>query len=136
MSKPIPAVVLTIAVGLSALGGAVAAKPALKDVAYVREGIIAAGMAYELSEKCGSVSARMIRGLNYLYSLRNHAKGLGYTSGEIDAYINDKVEENRLTGIARARLAAKGTVAGQEATYCNVARAEMAAGSTIGNLLH
>ena len=135
MTMKFSACALAIGLGLSAFGGAAAAKPALKDVTYVREGIITAGMAYELSEKCGNVSARLIRGVNYLYSLRNFAKSLGYTSAEIDAYVDDKAEENRLAAIARARLADKGTVAGQEATYCAVALAEMSAGSAVGNLL-
>lgn len=126
---------LAATLGLVTFSGAAAAKPALKDVAHVREGIITTGMAYELSEKCGSVRARMIRGLNFLYSLRNHARELGYSNAEIDAYINDKAEENRLVAIARTRLANKGAVPGNEASYCAVARSEIAAGSAVGDLL-
>ncbi len=135
MTKTLKMLSVATVLGLTVLGGAATAKPALKDVTYVREGIIVAGMAYELSENCSSVSARLLRGISYLYSLRDHAKELGYSNNEIDAYINDKAEENRLTVIARGRLADKGVIAGQEATYCDVARSEMAAGTVVGNLL-
>jgi len=130
-----PLAALAIALCTVGFAGAVAAKPALKDVAHVREGIIATGMAFELSEKCGSLSPRRIRGINFLFSLRTHAFDLGYSSAEVDAYINDKTEENRLKQIAYSRLRALGTAAGDEASYCTVGRAEIAKKSAIGNLL-
>lgn len=118
-----------------AFAGAASAKPALKDVGAVREGIIATGMAYEITQKCGSISPRYIRALGYLNTLKDHARGLGYTDSEIDAYTDDKAEENRLKGVARERLAALGAVAGDEASYCAVGRAEIAKNSIIGRLM-
>ncbi len=120
---------------LVTLGGMSSAKPALKDVAYVREGIIAAGIAYEISEQCGTVSARLFRGISFLNGLKSHARSLGYTEAEIDAYVNDKEEKNRLEAIARDRLSAMGAVNGQAQSYCTVGRSEIAKGSTIGQLL-
>ncbi|MEY1555061.1 DUF5333 domain-containing protein [Yoonia sp. R2331] len=117
------------------VAGASSAKPALKDVAYVREGIIAAGIAYEISEECGDISARLFRGLSFLNGLKSHARDLGYTEAEIDAYIDDKAEKNRLEGIARARLADLGAVPGNAQSHCTVGRAEIAKGSAIGRLL-
>jgi len=131
MNKTFAAVV---AAGLM-IGTTATAKPPLSDVAFVREGIIATGMAFELSEKCGSLRARRLRGLNYLISLRNHAFDLGYTSAEVDAYIDNKAEENRLKKIAYGRLRDLGTQRGNEASYCAVGRAEIAKGSAIGRLL-
>ena len=107
----------------------------LKDVAEIREGIIATGMAYELSEECGALSARTFRGLAFLNGLQNRARELGYTRAQIDAYIDDDAEKDRLEAIARARLAELGVVEGREATYCAVGRAEIAKGSQIGRLL-
>jgi hypothetical protein len=118
-----------------AFAGSLSAKPALKDVAHVRDGIIAAGIAYEISEQCGSLRARLFRGLTYLNGLKGHARSLGYTHDEIDAYINDNTEKNRLEGIAREQLAALGAVVGLEETYCTVGRAQIARGNAIGYLL-
>lgn len=118
-----------------AIGGYATAKPALKDVAQVRDGIIAVGMAYEISEKCGTIRARTIRGINYLYGLKQVARDLGYSDAEIDAYTDDASEKRRLEAMARAQLAEMGAVAGQEATYCAVGQAEIAKGSAVGRLL-
>lgn len=129
--------ILVFAIAMCAIGaaGASSAKPALKDVTFVREGIIATGMAFEISKKCGSISPRYFRGVSYLNSLKDHAASLGYSDSEIDAYTNDKAEENRLTVIARSRLSEMGAVTGDEASYCAVGRAEMAKNSAIGRLL-
>lgn len=112
-----------------------AAQTALKDVAYVRDGIIHVGMAYELSEKCGDLNARLLRGIGFLQSLKSHAQDLGYSDDEIDAYINDDAEKDRLESIARAQLAALGVVEGDESTYCEVGRAQIAAQTRVGWLL-
>ena len=125
------------AFGLAAvlLAGPVGAQTPLKDVAYVRDGIIHVGMAYEISEKCGDLSARLFRGLGFLQSLKNHARGLGYTDAEIDAYVNDAAEKDRLEAIARAALADLGVVEGVESSYCAVGRAQIAANTRVGWLL-
>ncbi len=111
------------------------AQTALKDVAEIRDGIIYVGMAYEISEKCDSISARLFRGLAYLQSLRRRASVLGYSEAEIDAYINDKAEKARLEGIARAQLASLGVVPEQAESYCTVGRAQIAANTRVGWLL-
>lgn len=114
------------------------ASPAAADLqneAQITEGIIAVGMAYEISEQCSSISARRLRGINYLYSLKGVASGLGYTDAEIEAYIDNKAEEQRLEAIARQRLAAMGARAGDADSYCAVGRAEIAKGGAVGRLL-
>lgn len=131
-----PILVTAAAMSLAMFAGNLSAQSALRDVAEIREGLIVVGSAYELSEKCGSISARTIRGAIYLNALRNRAIALGFTQAQVDAYTDDNVEKARLEGIARARLAEKGVVPGQEATYCAVGRAEIAAGSAIGRLLY
>ncbi|WP_333715193.1 DUF5333 domain-containing protein [Yoonia sp.] len=124
---------LAIVASLAA-GPAVAQTP-LKDVAHVRDGILHVGMAYEISEKCGSISARIFRGLGFLRSLETHARELGYTQAQIDAYINDKAEKDRLEVIGRQALADMGVIEGDEATWCAVGRAQIAANTRIGWLL-
>lgn len=129
--------ILALALVSSAIGfaGNLSAQTALKDVAHVREGIIAVGMAVEISDQCGGISPRTLRGINYLRGLQNHARGLGFSQAQIDAYVDDKTEKRRLEGIARGRLADMGVVAGQESTYCAVGRAQISAGTPVGRLL-
>ncbi len=113
----------------------VAANTPLKEVREISEGLIAAGMAIEIGDKCGSVNVRTIRGMLFLNSLKNRAEELGYSSAEVDAYVNDRVEKARLEDIARGRLRDLGAVPGDEQSYCAVGRAEIQADTTVGRLL-
>ena len=133
MKKSVMGMVLMIGTTFGA--GSLSAQSALKDEAQVRDGIIAVGMAYELSEQCDDVSARLFRGLGYLQSLKGTARDLGYSDAQIDAYIDDDAEKDRLEGIARAQLVSLGVVEGDAATYCSVARAQMDANTRVGWLL-
>lgn len=127
--------IAVLCMGLAGIAAPLSAQTALKDQPSVRNGIIYVGMAYELSQKCGSLQARTFRGIGYLQSLKNTASELGYSDAEIDAYVNDRAEKRRLESIARAQLASLGVVEGQEATYCEVGRAQIAAGTRVGWLL-
>jgi len=130
MKFPIP-----LSLGLALAATTAFANPPLRDVTRVSEGLIAAGMAIELGDNCNSVSTRLIRGLNFLQGLKNHASDLGYSNAEIDAYVNDRAEKARLETIARGRLADLGVSVGDPASYCVVAQAQMAAGTQVGQLL-
>ncbi|MDX8352325.1 DUF5333 domain-containing protein [Cognatiyoonia sp. IB215182] len=130
-----PALALAALVAITAIAGSLSAQPPLKDVQRVRDGIIHVGMAYEISEKCSSIRARTWRGINFLQSLKNHAEELGYSDAQIDAYINDDAEKDRLEGIARRELARLGIVEGDESTYCAVGRSQIAANTRVGWLL-
>ncbi len=121
--------------GMALIAGITAARPPLAEVDHVREGIITAGIAYEIGDKCGPIDARLVRGYAFLNSLKTHAQGLGYSDAEIEAYVGDRAEKRRLEAIARERLATMGAVVGEPETYCAVGRAEIAAGSQIGQLL-
>lgn len=130
-----PGLISAIAFACIISAGAASAQTALKDVAHVRDGIIDVGMAYELSEHCDSIRARLFRGLGFLQSLKSHASELGFTDEEIDEYVNDRNEKKRLEAIARAKLVTLGVVEGEEASYCAVGRAQIAANTRVGWLL-
>ena len=123
-------VVLLVCVGTSAN-----AKPPLREVEAVREGLIAAGIAWEIGERCDSISARLLRGIFFLQSIEKTAKDLGYSEQEIDAYTSDRAEQDALEEVARARLIAMGAVPGDAASHCAVGRSEIAAETSIGRLL-
>ncbi|MBT8411163.1 MAG: DUF5333 domain-containing protein [Octadecabacter sp.] len=127
--------VIPFALGLALAATTAFANPPLRDVTRISEGLIAAGMAIELGDKCDSVSTRIIRGLNFLQGLKNHASDLGYSNAEIEAYVDDRAEKARLEVIARGRLADLGVTVGDPASYCTVARAQIAAGTQVGQLL-
>lgn len=126
---------LTTAAVLALLGAMPAHAADLADEAEIRDALLIVGMAYELSEKCGPVDARTVRGISTLLNLKSRARQLGYSDAEIDAYIDDKAEKDRLEVIARSQLEQLGVVTGQEDTYCAVARDQIARNTGVGRLL-
>jgi hypothetical protein len=126
---------VALILGFGLFAGASAALPPLKDQTYVSEGLISTAIAYEISDKCDTIEGRFIDGLNFLYSLRDYARQLGYSEEEIEAYMDDKVEKERLIQVAWGRFADMGGVKGDYATYCAVGEAEMAAQTQVGKLL-
>ena len=115
------------------LAAPASANPA--NVERVTEGLIAAGIAVELGDQCGSVSVRRLRGINFLFGLKRHLEDLGYSNAEIDAYIDNRTEKASLETIAQQRLNALGARSGDEETYCTVARTQIAQDTQIGRLL-
>lgn len=128
---------------LLALAAAPAAVPALgQDIPrlstfpVITEGLINTAIAYEVDRVCDELGGRFIIGLAFLNSLRAYARDQGASEEEIEAYIDNRPERDRLEAIARGRLRDMGAVEGQPATYCAVGRAQIAADSPIGRLLY
>ncbi|PRY80261.1 hypothetical protein CLV80_101112 [Yoonia maritima] len=128
-------IVAAITIAVTGMVSPLAAQTPLKDVAEVRNGIIYVGMAYEISRKCDDIGARTWRGLNYLQSLKRRASDLGYSDAQIDAYVDDDAEKDRLESIARQQLRQLGVVPAEPATYCAVGHAQIAANTRVGWLL-
>ncbi|ARO15224.1 hypothetical protein BVG79_01882 [Ketogulonicigenium robustum] len=112
------------------------ARPPLGQVAQVTEPLITAAMAYEISRVCGAVNIRLLRGIGYLNGIKSTARGLGYSSVEIDSFVDDRTQKRNLEDVARGRLRDLGAIDGQPETFCAVGRSQIAAGSQIGRLLH
>ncbi len=126
---------LTLLLTLALLAQPAVALGPLKDVDHVRDGIISVGIAIEIGDKCGSIEARYLRGVSFLNGLKDHAAGLGYSDAEIEAYVDDDAEKDRLEAVARQRLADLGAVVGDEASYCAVGQSQIAADTPVGQLL-
>ena len=97
----------------------------------LRSGFIADSIA----DNCPTMQARKLRALNELRKLRDYALGLGYSSGEVRAFVESKSEKARGKAEAAAWLAQKGAVPGKAAAYCAAGEAEIARGSMVGYLL-
>ncbi|MEM6306940.1 MAG: DUF5333 domain-containing protein [Pseudomonadota bacterium] len=113
----------------------VMAKIPLKDEPRVQESMLAIGMADMIRNECEMINARMFRAFGYLRSIENYARQQGYGAAEIQQYIKDDAEKNRLYGIAHARFLQKGLNPEDPNSYCTVGLAEIAADSPIGRLL-
>lgn len=126
---------LALVTAFAVIAGGTAARSELRNEPAIREGLIAAGIAYEIGRVCGPIEVRMLRGVAYLQSIETEARTLGYSRDEIAAYTGDSAEKDRLEALARQRLRDMGAIEGQPQSYCTVGRAEIAAGSTVGRLL-
>lgn len=124
-----------VAVTAALLAGAAAAKPRLGDQPSIREGLFSVAIAYEISEVCPSIRPRMIAGIMRLNALRSQALRLGYTRAEVDAFMEDETEKQRLEALARQELHRRGAIPGDVASHCRLGEAEIAAGSLVGQLL-
>jgi len=111
------------------------AKPSLRDVPAIDNGLFAIAIANEIRENCGSVSARMVRAFSFMKSLESQAKGMGYSDDEIRAHIKSDAEKARMRKIGEAYLKNNGVNRNDPETFCALGRAEIAKSSQIGALL-
>lgn len=123
------------AAALTLTGSMAVAKPPLGQQTQITEGLINVAIAYEISEVCPSIKARLLAGIGRLNGLRGKARSLGYTNDEIDAFVGNDAEQDRLEGIARARLQALGARRGDVNAHCRVGRDQIAKRTAIGTLL-
>ncbi|WP_074257603.1 DUF5333 domain-containing protein [Vannielia litorea] len=130
--KMLAGAVVTVMLALG-FSGAAAAK-SLADSRAVTGGLISVGIALEVAEKCPEISTRTIKGYSFLNSLKSQARKEGFSDAEIEAYVDDKAEKEKLIAKARAYMKSKG-VDGSTASYCKLGREEIAANTQAGALM-
>ncbi|MCL4187338.1 MAG: hypothetical protein KJZ85_06985 [Rhodobacteraceae bacterium] len=113
-----------------------APRPPLGEVAFIWDWLFAAAVGDRIRNNCPTISPRLLRVLRQRDALVEHARGLGYSDDEIRAFIADPGEKARMRDLARAYLAAHGVTRGDAESYCRLGRAEIAAGSKIGQLIY
>ena len=69
------------------------------------------------------------------WQLKNYALRLGYTSDEIDAFVESKTEQTRIRRAANRYLKAQGAKTDDDASYCNAGRAEIRQNTLTGQLI-
>ena len=115
--------------------GVAAAKPPLRDVAVVDDGILALVLANEIQETCPDIKPRLLKAYNFLMSLNSHAESLGYTYEEIRKYRKSDTEKERMRARGEAYARANGADPAKPETLCPLGLAEIEKGSPIGVLL-
>ncbi len=128
---------LAIAVAVCTLwGGAVAAaKPPLRDVARIDNGLFYVALANEIRKSCDSIVARPLKAIFTMQALKRHAKDMGYTEAEIDAYTSSEAEKDRMRARGAAFYEARGIDPSNPDDMCTLGRAEIETHSQIGVLL-
>ena len=126
-----------VATGLLTAAGAVRADQwqPLRDDPTITSGLTVIAVGRRIHDECPSISARMVRSLTFAEGLVSHARGLGYTRNELNAYIDDRDEQDRYREIARSYFAQRAADWDDPDSLCRVGRDEIAANSPIGRLL-
>lgn len=112
-----------------------AALPPLSQVSEIDDNMLAVAMAIEISDKCPSLSARKLKGLSFLWSLKTRAAEMGYSDDEIRAYVESDEEKDRIRKVAFDYARAQGVDPTTVEGLCALGAMEIAKGSVTGSLL-
>ncbi|UYV35968.1 DUF5333 domain-containing protein [Rhodobacteraceae bacterium D3-12] len=127
---------LILGLGLSfASVSVVDAKTPLRNVKAIDDSMLTVALALEVSKKCGTINARKVKGLNFLFSLKKKANSLGYSDDEINAYRKSEKEKARIRARGEKLVKSKGFNPKDPSDLCKFGHAEIAKGSQIGALL-
>lgn len=109
---------------------------ALRANAGVYNGLFTAGLIKHIVDTCPEVQGpnRMSR-VTYFMGLYNQARRLGFSRAQIEAFVDDKVEQDRLRDLVKAHLKRQGVDPDSQEAVCTYARAQMAEGTILGTRL-
>lgn len=128
--------VLTFSVAVLAMAGtSVLAKPPLRDVAEIDDGVMMVAIADEIRKSCDGISARLLTAYSTLNALKNRARDLGYSDDEIEAYVTSKSEKARMREKAEAYLESNGVRANDKPALCRFGELQIQSQTMIGQLL-
>lgn len=102
---------------------------------HINETLLMGFIADKIDDNCDTISARKLRALVELNSLKNYALEKGYSRDEVKAFVTSKTEKQRGKAEAAEWLKAAGAVDGDQASFCKIGQAEIAKESLIGQLL-
>lgn len=108
---------------------------ALRADPEIENGVLIVAIGDLIRDNCPSFEDRRVASLPFLIGLARRAESLGYSRAEIEAYVDDDTEKARVEARARQWFVQEGADFGTPETVCQIARDEIAAGSTIGRLI-
>lgn len=117
------------------VSSAAAAKPSLREVAYVDDGLFHVAVADVIRKGCGNIDARLFKAISVLRDLKNHASSLGYSNAEIEAFVDSDIEKDRMRARGAVLFQARGVNPENPDDLCRMGREEIAKNSPIGVLL-
>lgn len=126
--------VMLAAMIMAPLAGAANAK-SLRDEPTIDGPMLSVAIAIEVSDKCPSIDARKIKGLNYLWGLKSAAKKLGYSDAQIKAYVESDAEKARMRKLGESYVRSKGLNPASVADLCTLGSNEIVANTLTGSFL-
>lgn len=107
----------------------------LRDDPEIHSGLTVISVGRHIQNVCDDIRPRLVRAWAFAEGLVDRAADIGVERRDVDAFIEDRTEQERYRAIMRDWFAAQGVDAADREAVCRVGRAEMSAGSQIGRLL-
>lgn len=108
----------------------------LRNDERIRSGLINAAIVAHIVEECDELRGppRLFRSA-YFLSLYNHARRLGASRAQIDAFVDNRDEQAWFDAQMRRYIESTGASPDDPASVCALGRAEIDAGTEIGRRL-
>lgn len=124
----------------AALGSGLAVLPAqalepLDQEAYINERLVSARVADRIRRECPSISANMLKAFGEAQALKAYAQRKGYPDAQIDAFLDDRTQRQRIYAIAEEYMRKHGVRDGDANSFCALGYAEIDARSVTGSLI-
>ena len=126
---------LSVAVAATAASAGAKVKPGLPGEEDINAGLLVVAVADKIRRECSDISARFLTARSYVSSLKEMASERGYTDSEIEAYINDDLENEKMRMRRNAFFESRGASNLDPASLCALGQAEIQKQSQIGLLL-
>lgn len=107
----------------------------LRDDPQIHSGLTVIAVGRHIQGVCDDIRPRLVRAWAFAESLVDRADDIGVARADVDAFIDDRTEQQRYSAIMRAWFAQRGVDTGDAAAVCRAGRDEITAGSQIGRLL-
>ncbi len=140
MRMQILAMTAALFVGGTAMGDAATPQAEVNDAlrgnADIYNGLFTAGLIKHIVDTCPDVQGpnRLAR-VSYFLGLYNQARRMGFDRAQIEAFVEDEGEQDRLRGLVKAHLSRQGVQPDDQTSVCTYARAQMAERTTLGTRL-
>jgi hypothetical protein len=137
-SSCISAVVGGLMIGVLAVG-AVSAQDArfekLRADRQVTDGLVLVAIGRRIVKGCDAIQPNRMRAFFFANGLKLRARELGYSDGEITAFIEDEAEKARIDAMSDNWLKARRTHRTDAPGLCRVGAEEIARGTQLGRML-
>lgn len=138
MKTPILALALAAVINGSAGAATTQAEvnDALRGNSAIYNGLFTAALIKHVTDTCPAIAppGRATRA-SFFLGLYNRARGLGYSRSQIQAFVEDKAEQEQMRGLVMAHLRRAGVDPKSETEVCAYARSEISQATALGRQL-
>ena len=107
----------------------------LRDDPEIHQGLIVISVGRHIQNRCDDISPRIARAWSFAEGLFDRAQEFGFNRAEVEAFVDNRDEQQRYRAEMRDWFAARGVSHRDTDAVCRVGRDEISAGTPIGRLL-